>query len=175
MKDFWESLIGQEGINYFENSNLNKQNFIDLMGTGELALDFGAGVGRNINSILKKFNNVIAYDLPNIVNLLNNFDEIYDKSKTIYTSDWSEIVNKKFDCIYADSVLHHVEKNELLMYLNDMSKMTNKLIVNGRRFMDDENKDILPILNKYFQVNVLQVGADPNGFEMFVARLDVLK
>jgi hypothetical protein len=61
------------------------------------------------------------------------------------------------------------------MYLNDMSKMTNKLIVNGRRFMDDENKDILPILNKYFQVNVLQVGADPNGFEMFVARLDVLK
>lgn len=172
MKKDWDDLNGQKAIDYFKELNKNRQTYTSLMGSGNTALDFGAGVGRNINSILENFNSVVAYDLPNVVELLDNFDGIYDKSKTTYTSDWLDVSNKNFDCIYIDSVFHHIEKDELLSYLADMSKMTDKMIVNERRLIDDKHRDILPILNKYFHVNVLKVHSDPYGFEMFVAELN---
>jgi hypothetical protein len=85
MKDFWESLVGQHGIDYF--TELNKtpvyNEVINAMGDGKIALDFGAGVGRNVSPILKKFDSVIAYDIPNVVDLVDNFKVLFDDSKCI--------------------------------------------------------------------------------------------
>ncbi len=156
MKDFWENMSLDYGIEYFTELNKDTGSHVHLMGEGKIALDFGCGTGRNINKILEKFDTVVAYDLPNILNIAKNFNHEFDKEKCKFFSNWEEVSNQKFDCILADSVFNHVEKKELLIYLEDMKKMTNKIIVHGRRFMDDGNRDLLPIFNKYFNVEFIK-------------------
>ena len=51
--------------------------------------------------------------------------------------DWDLLKTMKFDCIYATLVFQHIYENDLNLYLQDIKRMTNKLIVSGRRFNDD--------------------------------------
>jgi 2-polyprenyl-3-methyl-5-hydroxy-6-metoxy-1,4-benzoquinol methylase len=173
MKDFWDALVGQVGVDYF--TELNKTSVynevIDAMGEGKSALEFGAGVGRNLDSILQTFSHVTAYDIPNVVDLIDNFDGLFNKSRCTYTSDWESIRTKKFDSILALSVLDHIEEEYLVPYLEDISKMSNRFVVHGRRLMDDDNKDILTILERYFIIEILTTNADLNNNEQFIAVL----
>ena len=156
MKDFWENMSKEDGISYFTELNKDSGSHVYMMDKGEIALDFGCGVGRNIPKILENFNTVVAYDLPNILEIAKKFDNNFDKSKCIFTSKWEEVSNKKFDCILADSTFNHIEKKELISYLQDMKKMTNKIVIHGKRVMDDGERDLLPILNKYFNVEIIK-------------------
>ena len=173
MKDFWDALVGQVGVDYF--TELNKTSVynevIDAMGEGKSALEFGAGVGRNLDSILQTFSHVTAYDIPNVVDLIDNFDGLFNKSRCTYTSDWESIRTEKFDSILALSVLDHIEEEYLVPYLEDIVKMSNRFVVHGRRFMDDDNKDILTILERYFSIEILTTNADLNNNEQFIAVL----
>lgn len=173
MKDFWDALVGQKGIDYF--TELNKtavyNEVIDAMGEGKSALEFGAGVGRNIDSILQTFAHVTAYDIPNVVHLVDNFDGLFDKSRCTYTSNWDAIKTKKFDSILALSVLDHIEEIYLVPYLEDIVNMTDRFVVHGRRLMDDDSKDILTILERYFIIDIIHTNTDLNNNEQFIAVL----
>ena len=46
----------------------------------------------------------------------------------------------KFDCIYSILVFQHIFEEDLCKYIQDIKKMTNKLVVSGRRYNDDIDK-----------------------------------
>jgi hypothetical protein len=62
---------------------------------------------------------------------------IYDYSNIELIRNWEQLKKIKFDCIYATLVFQHIHENDLNLYLQDIKRMTNKLIVSGRRFNDD--------------------------------------
>lgn len=108
-------------------------------------LDFGCGVGRNILKFCQdKPNwNFIGYDNDDMLGKLKEYSTLkFNKTIDQYDnltlmSDWNVLKNKKFDCIYATVVFQHIHEKDLNNYLRDFKKMTNKLIVSGRRFNDD--------------------------------------
>lgn len=108
-------------------------------------LDFGCGVGRNIFDFSQNFPNwkFYGYDNPNMINKANEYSKIrFNKSIRDYSnleliSDWDRLKAMKFDCIYATIVFQHIHEKDLNTYLNDIKKMTDRLIVSGRRFNDD--------------------------------------
>lgn len=140
-------------------------------------LDFGCGVGRNIFDFSINFPNWNFYAYDNI-NMLekskeysrirfNRFIEEYEN--VIFTSDWELIKTKKFDCIYATIVFQHIYENDLNIYLQDIKKMTNKLIVSGRRFNDDtldgNYKNTWQILenNGFYPINAKEINYSADG------------
>jgi SAM-dependent methyltransferase len=108
-------------------------------------LDFGCGVGRNIFDFSQNFPNwkFYGYDNPHMLDKANEYTKlkfnktIYDYSNIELISNWEQLKKIKFDCIYATIVFQHIYENDLNLYLQDIKRMTNKLIVSGRRFNDD--------------------------------------
>jgi SAM-dependent methyltransferase len=108
-------------------------------------LDFGCGVGRNIFDFSQNFSNwkFYGYDNPNMINKANEYSKIRfnksidDYSNVEFISDWDRLKTMKFDCIYATIVFQHIHEKDLNTYLQDIKRMTNRLIVSGRRFNDD--------------------------------------
>lgn len=108
-------------------------------------LDFGCGVGRNIFEFSQNSPNwrFYGYDNPNMLDKANEYSKIkfnktiYDYSNLELISDWDRLKTMRFDCIYATIVFQHIHERDLNKYLEDIKRMTNKLIVSGRRFNDD--------------------------------------
>lgn len=143
-------------------------------------LDFGCGVGRNIFDFSHKFQNwkFYGYDNPNMINKANEYSNIkFGKNIKQYSnlellSDWDTLKTIKFDCIYATLVFQHIHENDLNNYLQDIKRMTDKLIVSGRRFNDDmingKYKNTWQILenNGFYPTNDKQINyaidGDPN-------------
>ena len=108
-------------------------------------LDFGCGVGRNIFDFSRNFPNwkFYGYDNPHMLDKANEYSKlkfnktIYDYSNIELIRNWEQLKKIKFDCIYATLVFQHIHENDLNLYLQDIKRMTNKLIVSGRRFNDD--------------------------------------
>ncbi len=113
-------------------------------------LDFGCGVGRNIFDFSQNFQNwkFYGYDNPHMLDKANEYSKlkfnktIYDYSNIELISNWEQLKKIKFDCIYATIVFQHIHENDLNLYIQDIKRMTNKLIVSGRRFNDDMAGDV---------------------------------
>jgi SAM-dependent methyltransferase len=113
-------------------------------------LDFGCGVGRNIFDFSQNFPNwkFYGYDNPHMLDKANEYSKlkfnktIYDYSNIELISNWEQLKKIKFDCIYATIVFQHIHENDLNLYIQDIKRMTNKLIVSGRRFNDDMAGDV---------------------------------
>jgi cyclopropane fatty-acyl-phospholipid synthase-like methyltransferase len=115
-------------------------------------LDFGSGVGRNAFELSTHFKNakILCYDSEQMNLAANKFaEEKYNKSasafsNTSFTSDWSEVKKQKFDCIIAILVFQHIKESDLTLYLKDIRNLTKKLVVFGRRLVDEreENGDM---------------------------------
>lgn len=113
-------------------------------------LDFGCGVGRNIFDFSHNFPNwkFYGYDNPHMIDKANEYSKlkfnktIYDYSNIELIRNWEQLKKIKFDCIYATLVFQHIHENDLNLYLQDIKRMTNKLIVSGRRFNDDMVGDV---------------------------------
>lgn len=108
-------------------------------------LDFGCGVGRNIFDFSHKFKNwkFHGYDNPNMLKKAKEYSikkfnkNIEDYPNLQLFSEWDALKSVKFDCVYATIVFQHIYEKDLNIYLQDIKKMTNRLIVSGRRFNDD--------------------------------------
>jgi cyclopropane fatty-acyl-phospholipid synthase-like methyltransferase len=108
-------------------------------------LDFGCGVGRNIFDFSQKFNNwkFYGYDNSNMLKKAGEYSiKKFDKNINQYPnielfSEWDVLKSIKFDCVYATIVFQHIYEKDLNLYIQDIKKMTNRLIVSGRRFNDD--------------------------------------
>lgn len=136
-------------------------------------LDFGCGVGRNAIFLAKNYPqwNIFGYDNDKMLKQMSGFcQEKYNihlnniQNLTV-CDDWDILKYQKFDYIYATLVFQHITENNLLLYLADIKNMTNNLLVFGRRYNDDSNKNTWAILEKagLFPINdPYERDGDPN-------------
>lgn len=140
-------------------------------GSGEVALDFGCGVGRNSVALSETYNKVISFDLPSMINLVpkeNKLDGIE------YTTDWEYVKTFKFDIALASLVFQHIEDSELNSYLSDLSHIVDKLVLHSRTWIDHSGSQVLPIVEKYFIIDTIEYTRDPNNpvDDHFIATLN---
>lgn len=140
-------------------------------------LDFGCGVGRNILGFSQKIKNwnFYGYDSINMFNKLEEYCKFkFNRNSNEFEnitliSDWEILKLQKFDCIYATLVFQHIHEKDIDIYLKDIKKMTNKLIVSGRRFNDDmidgRYKNTWKILEKsgFYPSNRIEINYSTDG------------
>lgn len=140
-------------------------------------LDFGSGVGRNIFDFSNRLPNwkFYGYDNPNMIEKSNEYSiirfkrSIKDYSNVQFISNWDILKTMRFDCIYSTLVFQHIFEKDLNIYLQDIKKMTNKLIVSGRRFNDDfidgQHKNTWQIMenNGYYPSDVIGLNYSVDG------------
>jgi cyclopropane fatty-acyl-phospholipid synthase-like methyltransferase len=141
---------------------------------GHSVLDFGCGVGRNIPSLVNKFEKVVGYDFPNMLDLVpeGRKQVSNDPYKLSYSSNWDYVSLQKYDCIFASLVFQHIDEEELNTYLSDMQGMlVNKLVVHSRTTLDNGTTLVLPIIEKYFALDSIDYKKDPNSaaYDHFIA------
>jgi 2-polyprenyl-3-methyl-5-hydroxy-6-metoxy-1,4-benzoquinol methylase len=140
-------------------------------------LDFGCGIGRNAIplALSNKTWMISVYDNINMINQMKifcnkkyNVDIEKIQNIKIYT-DWNILKQKKFDFIYCTLVFQHIQEDALVSYTSDIKNMTKNLIVMGRRFNDDNNKNTWQILEKngLYPVNLdtYKTCGDPNDHQ----------
>lgn len=142
-----------------------------LFGSGSLALDFGCGVGRNSVALAETYDNVIAFDLPSMINLVPEENKL---ANIIYTSDWEYVKGLKIDTSLASLVFQHIEDSELESYLNDLSQIVDRLVLHSRTWIDHSASQVLPIVEKYFIIDTIKYSTDPNNpiDDHFIATLN---
>lgn len=112
-------------------------------------LDFGCGICRNAAYLSKSYTNwdVYGYDNENMLKHASEFClkkysiNVNTQSNLKLISNWDSLKTSKFDVIFALLVFQHIHEKDINLYLKDISKMTNKLIVFGRRYNDDFSYD----------------------------------
>ena len=113
-------------------------------------LDFGCGVGRNFPLLNEKCKEVHAFDLPNMLKLMTKEDRESVKS---VGDDWDTLKKiNGFDVIHACLVLQHIDETYLREYLKDFVKMSDRLVLASRSYLDDDGKNVMKILLEYYDV-----------------------
>lgn len=144
-------------------------------------LDFGCGICRNAVAIAKKFPHwdITGYDNSGMFAQADNLyrlkfgSSISEVSNLQLESDWESLKLLRFDIIYANIVFQHIKEKYLNMYLSDIKKMTNTLIVHGRRFHDEiengQHKNTWKILEKngFFPKDNAEYSSDGSPTEHF--------
>lgn len=151
-----------------DNINPDKHLF-ELLGDSDKplkVLDFGCGICRNAGYLSLTYPNwnIYGYDNENMLKHANDFClkkyslDVNRQKNLKLISNWNILKNEKFDVIFAVLVFQHIHEKYINLYLKDISNMTNKLIVFGRRFndeyiVDDKNKIIYKNTWKIFENN----------------------
>jgi 2-polyprenyl-3-methyl-5-hydroxy-6-metoxy-1,4-benzoquinol methylase len=140
-------------------------------GHSQYALDFGCGVGRNTSALTKDYKKVVGFDLPSMISLVPPENQ---SNNILYTSDWNTVKSFRFDLVLASLVFQHIDDAELNEYLNDISKMTDKLVLHSRTWIDHSNTEVLSIVEKYFIITSIDYTRDPNNpiDDHFIATLE---
>ena len=113
-------------------------------------LDFGCGVGRSFPYLKTIATHVAGFDLePMIARCRVLAMERVD----LLTGDWNELTTRKFDLVFADLVLQHVEPSACRAYLADFARMAPVTYVLTR-------------LQSDFGENVLKLVADTGLFQV---------
>jgi|LakMenEpi03Aug12_release.lakeMendotaPanAssembly.Ray.scaffolds.fasta_scaffold33682_11 2-polyprenyl-3-methyl-5-hydroxy-6-metoxy-1,4-benzoquinol methylase len=146
-------------------------------------LDFGSGIGRNC--IYLAINNpnytVYAYDNPKMLNKMKEFGiakyktNIFDIPNLKTVSEWDNLKNHQFDYIYATLVFQHINESSLDIYLQDIKKMTNNLIIFGRRANDHSSNNTWQILEKHYllplNIESYKTHGDPEDHQLAIYNL----
>lgn len=110
-------------------------------------LDFGCGIGRNAFGFSEYENwHILGYDNDVMLEKSKEYCKLKFKKHTNdfpninFSSDWSFIKQKKFDCVYSILTFQHIFEEDLCKYLQDIKTITNRMIVHGRRYNDDIDK-----------------------------------
>jgi cyclopropane fatty-acyl-phospholipid synthase-like methyltransferase len=112
-------------------------------------LDFGCGICRNAGYLSLNYPTweIYGYDNNNMLKHASHFCEkkysinIHTQHNLKLISDWDKLKTEKFDVIFAMLVFQHIHENNINEYLKNISKMTKKLIVFGRRYNDEFHYD----------------------------------
>jgi SAM-dependent methyltransferase len=99
---------------------------IDI-GRGGRVLDFGCGLGRNFPYLTSIADEVVGFDLPEMVARARS--ESRDVS---LEADWSVLAAQRFDLVFASLVFQHIEPAQLRRYLADIMAMTRRCYVLSR-------------------------------------------
>ena len=173
MKDrsnFWSSLdtktAGDAILTGYEGDLSDMPVFdsvIDLCGSGKSVLDFGCGVGRNMKELVKSFDSVTGFDFPNMVKMCT-----VDGA----TSDWNNVVSKKYDVILASLVFQHIHPDDLRVYMNDLVKVTNRIVLHSRTWFDFTEENVEKFLSNYGTL-VMKEEYNHSTGDHFIATLHV--
>ena len=113
---------------------------ISLCGTGKNVLDFGCGVGRNLRELAKNFDNAVGFDFPNMVEMC-----IVPGA----TSNWEEVLTRKYDVVLATLVFQHIHPEDLQSYMHGLMQVTNKIVIHSRTWFDFTNESVEEFFRRY--------------------------
>jgi SAM-dependent methyltransferase len=118
-------------------------------------LDFGCGVGRNAFALADYSPNweIVGYDNQNMISRSEEYCQskfgklLTDYPNLQFESDWTRVKSTIYDATYAGLVFQHIPETTLKNYLHDLRMTTTKLlVVHGRKFNDDNQKDTWKIM-----------------------------
>ena len=83
-------------------------------------LDFGCGLGRNFPYLTSIAREVVGFDLPPMIERCRT---VGTHPVACLTSDWPEVLTRRFDLIVATLVLQHIETAACRAYLEDFARL----------------------------------------------------
>lgn len=97
-------------------------------------LDFGCGLGTNVNFLFENFRNIdyYAFDKDNVsIEYLNCLNNLIYKKKINYINKDQVFKTKEnfFDLIILDAVAMYFSKKEIFQYFNILSRISSKCIL----------------------------------------------
>ena len=124
-------------------------------------LDFGCGAGRNIQWLKHNYKTVYGYDFPNMLKLAAR--ETLEDENVYLSSNLDDICSRDYDVVLFSLVLQHIHPNELRDILKELCSCSRQFIIHSRTWVDFTFEPILPILNEFFDHDVLEYKKDPNS------------
>jgi methionine biosynthesis protein MetW len=162
--------------------------FLGLIGKGKRVLDLGCGDGFVCEMLLKNNNEVVGVEVSEaaIKKAKNKGIKVYDCD---LSSDWSSLVEGKFDVVLAGEIIEHVfDTDKFLRNVRSVLKEEGRLILStpnlaslGRRIFLLFGRNPLIELTarkddaghiRYFTFGSLKKLLEENGFKLISFRSD---
>jgi SAM-dependent methyltransferase len=124
-------------------------------------LDFGCGAGRNLKYLINHYNNVYGYDYPNMLKLVSR--ETKDAENLILLNSLDSVLLRTYDEILFSLVLQHIHPNELRAILSEITSHASRFIIHSRTWVDFTEEPIMPILEEFFRIDMVEYKKDPNS------------
>jgi SAM-dependent methyltransferase len=171
MSEFWENLkdidealdailTGYEGP--VEDMPVYQDVVRYLKHTGSI-LDFGCGAGRNIAYLKDYYTRVYGYDYPNMLKFVSR--QTLEDENVYLTSDLNSVYAREYDEVLLSLVLQHIHIDELREILEELSLCSRRFIIHSRVWIDFTLEPILPVLEEFFDIDVIEYKKDPNSEE----------
>ena len=136
-----EEDIKEALITGYKNGNPFAPHYYDFFHPGVKAgkiLDFGCGIGRNFPAIRNFSEEIVAYDIPDMVDACRKYA---DCTSVSLLEDWKEVTIQQFDVAIMSLVVQHMENKEALKQcLIDISNCSEFLYVSTRCWIDGSKK-----------------------------------
>jgi SAM-dependent methyltransferase len=171
MSEFWENLIDKDealdAILTGYKGEVNDMPVYDqvtkhLKHSGSI-LDFGCGAGRNLKYLINHYNNVYGYDYPNMLKLVSR--ETREAENLILLNNLNSVLIRTYDEILFSLVLQHIHPDELRDILGEISSLAPRFIIHSRIWVDFTLEPIMPILEEFFTIDMIEYQKDPNSNE----------
>ena len=70
---------------------------------------------------------------------------------------------RNYDEVLFSLVLQHIYPDEIRSILRELTLLSRKFIIHSRTWVDFTQEDIMPILEEFFTVNMIEYNKDPNS------------
>ena len=124
-------------------------------------LDFGCGAGRNLKYLINHYNVVYGYDYPNMLKFVPR--ETKEAENLYLLSNTSSVYARNYDEVLFSLVLQHIHPNELREILEELSLCSRRFIIHSRIWVDFTEELILPIIEEYLRIDMIEYMRDPNS------------
>ncbi|MGA8261005.1 MAG: alkaline phosphatase family protein [Arenicellales bacterium] len=153
---YWQSAAGlgeddlKEALltDYKEGKPFSPQSY-DFFEPGTSAgclLDFGCGIGRNFQALRTVSDELVAFDLPEMVDACRRYASC---DGVILQSDWSQVETRRFDVVVATLVFQHMERPLVLGVLRALARICDFLYVTTRVWADGKgHPNVLALIDE---------------------------
>lgn len=171
MSEFWENLKDQDEaldaiLTGYKGDAINMPVYNgvveNLRHVGSI-LDFGCGAGRNLKYLINQYEMVYGYDYPNMLKFIPY--EIRNAKNLLLLDNLDSVLIRNYDEILLSLVLQHIHVDELHEILKELSLHSRRFIIHSRTWIDFTFEPILPILEKYFKIDIIEYIKDHNSNE----------
>ena len=86
------------------------------------------------------------------------------EAENVYlTSNLNSVYARNYDEVLFSLVLQHIHPNELREILEELSLCSRRFIIHSRTWVDFTEEDILPIIEEYLRIDMIEYQRDPNS------------
>jgi SAM-dependent methyltransferase len=128
-------------------------------------LDFGCGVGRNFPYLKSVAQHVVGFDLEPMIERCR---ALAPEPVALLTHQWETLSPRRFDLIFADLVLQHIEPIACRAYLMDFARMAPLTYV-LTRLDSDFNTNVLALVdgtNSFYVQTCVEVEHDSEKHQL---------